>query len=823
MATASSARVSLAALALLALGCSRASAPPQPPPIVRLLDFLDVESRDASATEIRKVLLIDAAAAAREGRLAPERGIEGFEPTSDGVAFRTAQRKAALALDIDLEATTANMVALTVDSGGSRLVQGRIRWYREGEDTPPLERSALLRPPLGLEAAQSASESGAPQGADRFETLYAYVGQSEDWSGRIRRLLVEPTIHPGIDIRIRSIDFLEVPYLVIRQMLEGEGATGPFQIARETREGIFAAPPFRATAHARVPAQGVLEVGFGIVDSQWKMPGDGVRFRVFAEAQGEAPVLLVDRYVDPKHRPEDRAWIDERVYLPAFARRDVRFTFETLPSPDGTEPDPRFDAAVISGPRVYVPGLDRGERNVILVSLDTVRADRLGLYGNPRPATPNLDRLARESAVFREATSQAPRTLDSHMSIFTSLYPSTHNMVTADCRLNPEFRTVTEVLRDRGYHSAAFTESGFVSAKYGFSRGFDAYREGKLEPGKGGDVVRTFDGAIDWLRSNGEKKFFLFVHTYEAHVPYCPDPPYRDMFAEGYDGRLEGRCVTRKLVERYNAAGERPSQDDLDYMIAKYDEELRFLDAHVGRLLRTVEELGLRERTLVVLLSDHGEEFLEHLLFGKHAHAIWQPILHVPLLVRAPGDGIGGVRVEGPVALVDTAPTILDLLGIPIPEPFQGTSLLPRLRGEVPEAEEGARPLFSENHGFVVRASLRRGGYKYIRTYEITEGKEKALEFYPGQEARLTPYGDRELYDLRTDPQERRNLVEGLPDLAASFDRETQAMRDAAIRVSKPAVAAGVDADMLDKLRDLGYIGDEEENDAGETPRKPKK
>jgi len=810
------------ALSLLGAACRDRA---EPPGGVRidLLEHLDLPSLDRDAT-IRPVETLDPVAAFESGRLRVEAGIEGMRREGDDLAFRTVDKRPAFLVDVDLDATSVNLIAMLVDPGGMRLVQPKLEWveergrpFRKPRHMPFSILPLGLLPVGGADASRfdppngHASPDDSSKDPSGFLTLVVPVGDSQDWKGRVRQLRIEPTTPPGVSLRVRRIDLLYAPYLAKKGLLEGggEGRLRAFTIADETRDGIFAAPPFLASCAVDVPEGGILEFGYGVVDADWRMPGDGVTLRVrIRDDESLEETLAFDHTIDPKRDRDDRRWHDERIYLEAYAGRRVRLSFETAGSPEG-EPDERFDDFILSTPIVYRPGLERDDYNVVLVSLDTLRADHLGTYGYAdRTTSPYLDRFARRSVVFESATSQAPRTIDSHMSLFTSVLPSTHKMLSAEARLNPAFRTLTQELADDGFHTAAFTESGFLGHQYGFQRGFDSYWERGLQPGTGGSVDHSFPSAADWIRRNFQKKFFLFVHTYQAHIPYCPRPPYRDLFLGSYTGPHASRCVSKRMIFDYNAKQIRPEPTDLAYIVSKYDEEIRYLDEYVGRLLAALDETGIADRTIVVILSDHGEEFLEHMMIGKHAHAIWQPEVHVPLIVRVPGTD--ALRVPEPVSLIDVAPTLLDLLGLGIPDQYTGQSLAPLLRGQ------GTKPRqiqISENHGYAIRGAVRGPRYKFIHNYDRAPGKEGNLELYPEYERNLEPYGERELYDLIEDPRESRNLAEDEPDLV----RELEALLHEELRraeaESKPSRRGVIAGSTLDQLRALGYTGAEVESD----------
>ncbi len=795
-------------------GCNKGEPERRAGELQSLLEPLGQSNTGDRGQSIEKVESIDLVAWLRMGRIHAGRGIDNLRVDGDHIAFETVEKRPSLLIDLDMDASRFDTIAIEADPKGDRLIQPKAEWNHMPGEKFKRERRVIfhqIQVPTG--------DGGATEGesSSKYVTMFAPVGDSENWSGHVHQLSIVPSTPPGVSLRVRSIDLLAVPFLEKKGLLEGQPQErlGPFTIGPETREGLYAGPPFRAVTTVDVPEGGILEFGYGTIDSDWRKPGDGVTLRVTVTPvdTGKSTVVF-DRTIDPKSTPAHRGWQDDgRCYLEAYEGREVEIMFETLGSPEG-EPDNRYDNFIISNPIVYRPGRALGEYNVVLVSLDTLRADRLSLYGHRRSTSPWLDRFSRTATVFQNASSQAPRTIDSHMSLFTSVYPSSHQMVEATARLNPSFATVTEIFKENEYHTAGFTESGFVGHQYGFQRGFDSYWEREMPEGAGGNVAETFTEASDWIRDNHQKKFMMFLHTYEAHVPYCPPPPYFGLFRDEYEGELAGECVTKTMIFDYNTEQVHPSPHDWEYMVSMYDEEIRYLDEYFGRFLNTLEETGIADETIIVVVSDHGEEFMEHIMFGKHAHAIWQQQLHVPLIFRIPDFDSKEPCIETPVSLVDVAPTLLELTSIRIPSQFRGRSLVPMMRGE---EDDEAEPVlqFSENHGYALRASVRGRRYKLIHNYGLTEEKEDFLELYPKYAENLVPYGEFELYDLLEDPREKHNLATERPDVLQEMLAELQQRLERAKAEAKPPRIAALDPAVEEQLRALGYV-DEPKSDEGE-------
>lgn len=363
--------------------------------------------------------------------------------------------------------------------------------------------------------------------------------------------------------------------------------------------------------------------------------------------------------------------------------------------------------------------------NIVLISVDTLRADHVGAYGYPRPVTPNIDALARRGVVFDNAVAQSSWTRPAHMSIFTGLFPREHGFLSLrdTRRLDPGVPTIASVLSGHGWKTAGFSGGVNMSASFGFNQGFDVYRNN-------GKFFRdNFEDARFWLDRNQQNRFFLFFHGYDAHTPYRGDAI--DRSAIGLATRPP-RFPMRKACRK-----QRPSRK-LAAFVNEYDAAIHRADRYVGKLIADLERRGLMGRTIVVLLSDHGEEFLEH---GRcfHLATLHREVLHVPLILVAPGLAPRHVP-ELVSASVTVAPTLMDLAGIS-PHPFGDRSLVPTAVG-----------LGVTEGGVVSETEKARanGGDGLVRALSREDLK---LIDWPTA-------GRSELYDVRADAREQQPLGE---------------------------------------------------------------
>lgn len=417
---------------------------------------------------------------------------------------------------------------------------------------------------------------------------------------------------------------------------------------------------------------------------------------------------------------------------------------------------------------------DPARPDVVLILVDTLRADHLGVYGYRRPTSPRIDRLAAGGAVFDQAWAAAPWTLPSTMSIFTGRFPSAHRVESQDIHLPHEIPTLTESLHARGWRTGGFASHVYTSRLYGFDRGFQTYddfgmsspdyvHEKGLEP----DAERVTGAALDWLRRQGKEPVFLFVHYFDPHWPYAAPGGDRDVFPSAYAGPLEADYdALSKFIDTSI-----PIPDGyLEFLVNRYDGEILHTDRQIGRLLDGFAAAGRAGRTWVLLTADHGEEFRDHGSMG-HGRRLYEEIIRVPLIVSRVATGkvpdAGPARVAVPVSGIDLLPTILDLAdaGEP-PAGASGRSLVPLLPGSlralVPDAIPGTaaaagdavtgrragpdpfRPLVSETSRLnAFRKAVREGPMKLIRSMDDNSW---------------------ELYDLAADPLERHELAEARPD-----------------------------------------------------------
>jgi arylsulfatase A-like enzyme len=439
-------------------------------------------------------------------------------------------------------------------------------------------------------------------------------------------------------------------------------------------------------------------------------------------------------------------------------------------------------------------------KNVLLITIDTCRADCVGAYGHPTIRTPALDQLAREGVLFTNARAPVPMTLPSHTSIMTGLYPRTHLVLSHAYTLGPRPPTLAQVLKEHGYTTAAFVSSHVLDKKYGLDRGFDIYWERwtneasfLIELREQGKELVTKTANL-WLRETGAP-FFAWVHYFQPHKPYEPPAPLPELYDPGYQGRTVAAVDTLERIWR-----ERIVLDpaDLEHLVALYEGEVTVADMEVAKVLAVLEETGHADDTIVIVTADHGEVLYEHEFYFGHDIMLYGPALDVPMIVKGKGLFPPGRIVTEPVRLIDLAPTILEALGIPPDEvgEFEGRSLLPVLAGPRGRgAPRGAHPSSAD--------TLYAEVFPPKEDWKV--GERHAIEGLRWKLILDDETERRELYDLVGDPGERSDLSAAQPETAATYFAAWDAWKasKAAEFVQK---FPDLDAETIEMLRSLGYI-----------------
>lgn len=589
------------------------------------------------------------------------------------------------------------------------------------------------------------------------------VGKHPEWRGTIGRFRLDPAEISKRRSKIMAIEGT-------RNSLDGEKLATlvdrPFlqDFNSDARLALLAPPGYvHKRALENLPAGARLRFGYGVQQSE----GREVTFRVEAVPEGGEPKVLFSKSLNPKS--DHTQWTLAEVSLADLAGQNVELRLIT----DGPSPDELLDGFPLwAHPTVSAPTDEELPPNVVLIIADTLRADRMSLYGYEHQTTPRIDAWANEHAVvFEQTVAAAPWTLPAHVSMLTGLNPLRH--ATNYTEATPDsLELLAERLRDEGYSTAAVTGGGFLAPPFGLTQGFEWFKHwGNItdpdhEAKAGLDLDEHLPKALDYLSGAPSGPFFLMFHTYEVHAPYNAEQPWFDRFSPspGEDPSfvplpgtpLEENAWRFDSVLRENTTnGMVPvSEERMPVLQAVYDSGVAKMDDAVGRLIDRIADLDLDRETIIVFTSDHGEGLGDR---GKVGHAyLYDFNLMIPMVISIPGRE-GGRRIGGQVRQVDLTPTILEALGLDPQPAADGVSLLRFWEtDEDPSFPQVAESYAgSSNYGLSLRVANR---WKYI------------LQHSPWKPI----YGQQELFDLREDPQEGANRSEADLDRVKSFRQEIE-------------------------------------------------
>jgi arylsulfatase len=426
--------------------------------------------------------------------------------------------------------------------------------------------------------------------------------------------------------------------------------------------------------------------------------------------------------------------------------------------------------------------------SVVLIAVDTLRADRLSVHGYEGATTPNLDALAKDAIVFERAISPSPWTTPAFASIFTGLSPSALGIQDKPVRLPDAVPTLATTLCDAGYRTFAVVSHSYLGRRYGFARGFEDWHEGGAREHDYVSSAAITDRALAFLdgRSDASGPFLLFVHYFDPHLSYVSHPEFPARGSERRASQAPSHIFESATQERLQTSDGRVRVDELGVLSELYDSEIAYTDQQIGRLTTALREKGLYDDALIIFVSDHGEMLgvraPDH--WVGHTKYLFDSLLRVPLFVKLPRQTRSG-RVRVPVSTIELLPTIADVLG-PFVRAFEGDVAL-RGRSLLRDEHELVGPLFAETHRGAHLESVVLGRWKLVEDLES---------------------GEQALYDLQRDPMELENRAQTNPEVMARLSRqleqwrsESQSLRAA----SGPSVPVEVDAAERERLRALGY------------------
>ena len=487
------------------------------------------------------------------------------------------------------------------------------------------------------------------------------------------------------------------------------------RLGDEERQAIALSRKSTLRYHVLVPANGSLGFGVGV-------EGEGdAPFSIAVTADGQPTTQVFTGMASG-------AWTDHKVDLSQFASETVRVDLSAEGQGTGR--------LAWNSPRILVPAVPERKlepaKNVVVVVIDTLRADKLRPF-NPqtRVKTPAIDQFASDGAVFELAQAPENWTKPSVASILTGLHPQTHQQKTGDAALPSSAELLSEHLQGEGFATGGFIANGYVSDRFGFDQGWDDYTN-YIREEKSTEAKDVFDDAGNWIEAHKDGRFFAYIQTIDPHVPYDPPGKYLQMYDPSeYAGQIRPR-MTGDLLEK---AKRNPPQvvfdaSDKHRLEALHDGEITKHDHFFGAFLERLSELGLADDTLIVVTSDHGEEFDDHGSWG-HGHSVYQELLHVPLMFRLPNRVPAGTKVGEAVSTLDISATVTDLLGVPAMAHNEGHALVGLMLGEAPSQPAVAFSDFQDD-----RRVITTGRWKLILRGNLTST----------------------MFDLVADPMEKNQL-----------------------------------------------------------------
>ncbi|MFC2141461.1 sulfatase [Acidobacteriota bacterium] len=562
-------------------------------------------------------------------------------------------------------------------------------------------------------------------------------------------------------------------------------------------DSILIDPLARMQYHFRVPDEGRLRFQLGFPDQPQVPEGHGADpiLSVFIQEEGTVSQKIFEEHMTAASASRERREVD----LSSHAGLIVRLTFQ-LECP--ADPYTEMNAIYVRIGRPTVEGYGRLLRrpgatpkspelegieksNLILIILDAANPVHFGSYGYGRDTTPNMDRLARDGVLFSRAFAHAPNTQPSTASLFTSTYPPTHRVIARDTMLSDSAVSWAEELRDAGIKTFAATSNINVSPVYGLLQGFDEYAE-LYKTKKGGVVLAEefLQPTAEWIEKNRTEQFFMYLHILQPHAPYAPAPPFEGTFSSGYQGRLQNvRRLSPRTIDLLDF-----DPEDLEYIVAKYDENLLYADSFVGDLIDLLRKSELLENTILLITSDHGEAFHDHGHVG-HSSSLYDDEIRIPLILRFPLKyNLGGKKIEAVVQSIDLMPTFLDLFEIRHRgQDMQGRSLLPVLFDQSQQVHDYVASFLGriDPDGTQVISALRGKRFKYF--------EHRARRF---------------LFDVQADPLEQINIYHSEPVIAGYYVQELKMLQEEWSEGKGLAAESKIKLDkkIREQLRSLGYI-----------------
>jgi arylsulfatase A-like enzyme len=630
-----------------------------------------------------------------------------------------------------------------------------------------------------------------PQGEFIFQ-YYTHTAQP----GNLRA--VHPDVHYLYNLRnkflLNDLGTESNPYSIKKKIIFDEYALN-----------CLIAPPeseFRMDLNIPVNTNFVLEFGYGILNEfKNRVSEQSIQFQILL-TQADRKEVIFNQTID---WATTKDIIREQIDLAPYSGNKVQLCFLTQdPHAESKDEKAPMIVPVWVNPLIYrVP--ETNPNNIILISLDTVRPDHLGCYGYERNTSPAIDRLATDGVLFKNTYSTTSWTLPGHVSLLTSLNCFHHQVYFPLQKMNPDTPALADILRTQQFYCAAFTGGGYLSETYGFSKGFDSYQEIRLHGDQAirlDEAERLAQMATRWLEDNKDKNFFLFLHTYQPHDPYANLSSIGKGFL-GIDAEWEQVKLGILLDERGGRFNDRFSEKEKQNIVALYDGEIKYTDTFfVQPILDKLKDLGLYDKSLIILTSDHGEEFFDHEAW-LHDHSVYDEGIRIPLIVKFPDTEYKGTQIENIARITDIMPTILDRTNMKTrSQRFDGVSLVPMIEGKEKKTRTFVSDLALREFKLSPSViSINRDHFKFILNKKISSPYARRL-------VRNLDGSQIELYDLEKDPKETKNLAANIAYRELCFEllNEIDQIYEKADELKKERDEVTLDQSLRERLKALGYI-----------------
>ena len=549
---------------------------------------------------------------------------------------------------------------------------------------------------------------------------------------------------------------------------------------------LMAPPKSEFEFKVYIPPKCFLEFGIGIFSYEKIKSPQSVKLNIIVKRNNVHETIYEKNFQINPGSLKDQI-IFEKIDLTRFANKNVKLIFLTKKAKNTAT-----ESNVLSfwyNPIIYRPSLQKPK--VILISIDTLRANHLGCYGYDRSTSPNIDNFVKDSVLFKNVYAQSSWTLPSHLSMLFSLNSASHQVYFKNQKIDNSFPSLASFLRDNGFVTYAFTGGGYVSSVFGFSKGFDWYGEpigGPYAFLVKNEAEKLFEYTADWLKKNKDKSFFLFLHTFQTHGPYFCPPPWNEAFL---NNKAKWKKIHCRMFLESKGRDYKFNCDEINNIISLYDGEIKYTDEMLIRpLITLLKELKIYDNTILVITSDHGEEFNDHGGW-EHGRTLYDELIRVPLIIKFPHSAFKGKKVEAKSRLIDIMPTLLEATSTKYEKhKLDGKSLMELISGKEKKDRTFISDLAYKNVDDPCPAlvATNRSDLKFI----INKSKNGIKKI--------------EIFNLQKDPIEKNNIFRNERKLAKKVTKNLDLYYKKKQKIKRQKETVVLDEKLKERLRALGYI-----------------